>query len=372
MKPKSTIYILRFLVLGSLKYARRWAINCVKVLIGRKPSFTHQEVFFRQYLRLGLRIRKVTCVVYYSLEGACSQALNVMWAINFARACGLTYVHTPFNRIWHADRPMREWVDAWEAHFNLGMGEVAADLMTLPTGSTTAEIPLLADNREIVNFFYNNGDLLRLFGLSDDDLTRMFDATIPEFRRKYYSNKSPRRNEVLTVCVHVRRGDTLADGSRTDRLINRDMWTSTSFIAETIAKVRAVLDAHCIKYKICVFSHPEAFGELLDVLVDASASRQFEAGVDAVQIFDGWADPFWSMQELIEADILIMAKSSFSYVSALLSDGIKIYEPWLGYPPLSSWVIRDPNGEFDCTAFERQLLRHIEPRKAAFSHQHVT
>jgi hypothetical protein len=110
-----------------------------------------------------------------------------MWAINFARACGLTYIHTPFNRILHADRPMREWVDAWEAHFNLGMGEVAGDLMTLPTGSTTAEIPLLADNREIVNFFYNFGDLLRLFGLSDDDLTRMFDATIPEFRRKYYS-----------------------------------------------------------------------------------------------------------------------------------------------------------------------------------------
>jgi hypothetical protein len=48
-----------------------------------------------------------------------------MWAINFARICGLTYVHTPFNRIWHADRPMREWVDAWEAHFNLGLGEVA-------------------------------------------------------------------------------------------------------------------------------------------------------------------------------------------------------------------------------------------------------
>ena len=37
---------------------------------------------------------------------------------------------------------------------------------------------------------------------------------------------------------------------------------------------------------------PKLFGELLDILVDASASyliRQFEAGVDAVQIFDTWA-----------------------------------------------------------------------------------
>jgi hypothetical protein len=276
-----------------------------------------------------------------------------MWAINFARACGLTYVHTPFNRILHADRPMQEWVDAWEAHFNLGMGEVATDSMTRPTGSTTAEIPLLADNREIVNFFYNYGDLLRLFGVSDDDLTRMFDATIPEFRRKYYSNKSPRRNEFLTVCVHVRRGDITP--SHPDEVAAMssglmDLWTSTSFIAETIAKVRAVLDAHCIKYKICVFSQ----GDYTDVA---------ELGAPDTEFFLD-ADPIWSMQELIEADILIMAKSSFSYVSALLSDGIKIYEPWLGYPPLSSWVIRDPNGEFDCAAFERQLLRHIESRKA--------
>ena len=37
---------------------------------------------------------------------------------------------------------------------------------------------------------------------------------------------------------------------------------------------------------------PKLFGELLDILVDASASyliRQFEAGVDAAQIFDTWA-----------------------------------------------------------------------------------
>jgi uroporphyrinogen decarboxylase len=37
---------------------------------------------------------------------------------------------------------------------------------------------------------------------------------------------------------------------------------------------------------------PELFAELLDILVDASASyliRQFQAGVDAVQIFDSWA-----------------------------------------------------------------------------------
>ena len=40
------------------------------------------------------------------------------------------------------------------------------------------------------------------------------------------------------------------------------------------------------------YRHPQAFTELIDRLVEASADyliRQFEAGVDAVQIFDTWA-----------------------------------------------------------------------------------
>ena len=44
--------------------------------------------------------------------------------------------------------------------------------------------------------------------------------------------------------------------------------------------------------RLFAYRHPAAFAELMDVLVEASASylvRQFAAGVDAVQIFDTWA-----------------------------------------------------------------------------------
>jgi uroporphyrinogen decarboxylase len=40
------------------------------------------------------------------------------------------------------------------------------------------------------------------------------------------------------------------------------------------------------------YQHPGAFSELIDILIEASAAyliRQFEAGADAVQIFDTWA-----------------------------------------------------------------------------------
>ncbi|MGA8614765.1 MAG: uroporphyrinogen decarboxylase [Xanthobacteraceae bacterium] len=44
--------------------------------------------------------------------------------------------------------------------------------------------------------------------------------------------------------------------------------------------------------RIFAYRYPQAFAELIDLLVNASAEylvRQFEAGVDAVQIFDTWA-----------------------------------------------------------------------------------
>lgn len=48
------------------------------------------------------------------------------------------------------------------------------------------------------------------------------------------------------------------------------------------------------KFRLEVFAyrHPQAFAELIDRLVEASSAylvRQFEAGADAVQIFDTWA-----------------------------------------------------------------------------------
>jgi uroporphyrinogen decarboxylase len=44
--------------------------------------------------------------------------------------------------------------------------------------------------------------------------------------------------------------------------------------------------------RMFAYRYPQAFSELIDLLVDASAEyliRQFDAGVDAVQIFDTWA-----------------------------------------------------------------------------------
>jgi hypothetical protein len=185
----------RFLLGAGRRWAWRWLKNCMNVLVGRKIPFDESGLFLRQYVLhlTGLRrIRKITCTGL-SGEGAGSQALMVMNAINFARAFGLSYVHSPFTAIQHADRPMKEWVAAWEALFNLGAGEGVYDIRT----------------RDAVNFSYNFNDLDRCFGWRSrgDELAQGFKAMIPEFRRKYDLNKSTRKTEGVTVAAHVRRGD---------------------------------------------------------------------------------------------------------------------------------------------------------------------
>lgn len=119
---------------------------------------------------------------------------------------------------------------------------------------------------------------------------------------------------------------TAADGPRLDaicdaeglRRLRRELdHARLAPVYETIARVRSDLPADVTLLGFCgapwtlatymiagagtpeqiparefAYRAPELLVELLDILVDASASyliRQFEAGVDAVQIFDTWA-----------------------------------------------------------------------------------
>ena len=63
-------------------------------------------------------------------------------------------------------------------------------------------------------------------------------------------------------------------------------WTVATYM------IAGVGTADQVPARSFAYRHPEAFATLIDLLVDASADyliRQFEAGVDAVQIFDTWA-----------------------------------------------------------------------------------
>jgi hypothetical protein len=332
--------VLRFLVTASCKFVGSLLKNGVKILIGREARFDERGLFLWQLVLhlTGLRpIRRITCKGF-KREGAGSHALMTMKAIMFARSTGLTYLHTPFSLIHHADRPMHEWITAWETLFNLGAGELPCD----------------SPKHGVVNYRDNMAGLELCFGWRErqHELPDLFKTVIPELRRRYYLKKSPRTTEDLTVAVHIRRGDV------SDR--NPGYFTSTDIILRTTTAVKSILETHSIKYRMGVYSN-------------GTSAECAEFSLLGAELYVD-ADAIWTIQELIEADILVMAKGCFSAYAALVSDGIRLFEPKRSWGALTGksfdptswprWLPCLADGSFDQLAFERQLLLLIDAKAA--------
>ncbi len=308
---------LRLLTFGSLGYARSLARNVVKGALGRPSHLTADDILFRQYVRQLAgrgRIDRITCIPS-TREGAGSQSLLTMRAIEFARTQGLTYVHTPFTEIHHADRPMHEWAAAWESHFNLGAGEATVSGM---------------DARDAVNFAFTFPMLRALFGVEDEDLP-LDESLVRDFRRKYYLNKPARTNTPPSVCVHVRR--------RNRHDFHSEDSTDMACLARVVSKVRSTLHQLGVDHTLRIFSQglPADFS-LLDLPRD--------------QLFLD-ADPFWSMREMIEADLLVTTRGTFGHVTGLLCDGIVLADGL--FPRQRGWLAYDAGGGFDTAALASEV-----------------
>jgi hypothetical protein len=279
-----------------------------------------------------------------------------MCTINLARVSGLAYLHTPLSIVGHADRPMQQWAAEWESLFNLGAGEEPC------SGMRRGVI-------DVGSYALKNLDLC--FGLQrrEKELLDGFRSLISEFRRKYYLNKSLRTTDEITVAVHLRRGDVSAHD-------NPHMFTGTDKVLRVTSEVKSILDSRGRPFNMRVYSQ----GNIADFSDLSPLGAEFFLDADAV----------WTMQELIEADILIVAKGNFSYYAGVISDGIKIYEPYIlrsgrgiRQPPnagtpalplawspsifseLDDWLPCQADGSFDRASFERQLDLLLHEKEAA-------
>jgi hypothetical protein len=120
--------------------------------------------------------------------------------------------------------------------------------------------------------------------------------------------------------------------------------------------VKAILDSHSVPSSIRIYSHgaPEDFAELSPLAAELALD----------------ADPIWTFQELVEADILIAAKSCYSHYAGFMSDGIKFFEKswtWRVVPATDDWIPCEDDGSFDAAAFERQLSLLLKEKEKAKS-----
>jgi hypothetical protein len=255
-------------------------------------------------------------------DGAGSQALARMSAICIARKYGLTYVHTPFLLMQHSEVPPDQWAATWERMLNLGHGEAGVAECPLPR----VEIDeFMADRR-----WWSTACLLSIGHMSRivDGMPDAYLDVIPQLRRKYYLNApSSARSDVVEVCAHLRRGDVSAEDPETAyRYVANDP------TARAIFAVNSVLKEIGLTSRVRLFSQ----GDEADFASLRDLGFELCLNTPAIPTF----------RAFVEADILIMTKSSFSYAAAILNAGVKLYDRF-ARAPMSEWIVRESDGSFN-------------------------
>jgi hypothetical protein len=264
-------------------------------------------------------------------DGLGKQATARISGLNFAKAFGATYVDSPFVRLGHSPGDMKSWVTAWENRFNFGKDEERI-------GDRPYRVIDYADY------------LLNGHEITDDVVLRFqqcywfnrrypdsFQAIAGSLRDKFGAASRKPDRQRLIVAVHVRRGDVSANK-------NAQRFTPNTSILHTITSLRTILDDMGVTPVLQVFSE----GKADDFADFARAGCELHLDTDAL----------WTMQQLVEADVLVMAKSSFSYIAAILNAGVKIYEPNFD-PPQSTWVVRSRDGSFDKLRLRERLDAYL-------------
>jgi hypothetical protein len=249
-------------------------------------------------------LQGVTCRGKRDGGGAQLQAL--MSAFAFGRAIGTRYFHSPLTVVGAQTRNDlerhgcgAEWINRWERFVDF-----RSDIELVPDDANTCGVleffdqlngkPMVVEAEHFHAYCDHNPDTYRLVQA--------------ELRERCESVKAVVDQGIM--AVHIRRGDVVT--KHPSRL------TPLEQVAAIIRRAREGNPELVVR----VYS----VGEANDFL---SLPTYCELHLNT--------DVFCTLAALINAEILVMAKSSLSYVAALLSRGTVIYEPFW-HKPLSDWI----------------------------------
>jgi hypothetical protein len=219
----------------------------------------------------------------------------------FCRRFGFTYLHTPFARIEHTSGP--DEVARWEATFHLGSGYQTAQDNGRPV------VPLKTYARSPALWFQPVTVALQ----HAHDYTDAVGEDYDWFRQ---SHAKPSAAGPVRVAVHIRRGDVSASQNAT-------RFTPDEQILAVLDQVGHVLNSAGATAHVHIYSQ--------------GAREDFIAYEKRGAILHLENDALADLLAMSEADLLIIGKSSFSYVAGVINPNIVLYEPFW-HAPQRNWI----------------------------------
>jgi len=146
--------------------------------------------------------------------------------------------------------------------------------------------------------------------LDDEFLEALRAQVLPQLVQRHPISEIHRGHGPV-VAMHVRRGDVSAANS------NKNRYTKNEFYYDLAARVQAQLPgAEVHVWSESAGSTPED--------IDGFRNRNITLHLDT-DIVETWS-------HMAQSQVLVMAKSSFSFISAILNRGCVVYQPWLTRP----------------------------------------
>jgi hypothetical protein len=167
-------------------------------------------------------------------------------------------------------------------------------------------------------------------------------------------------NDPLRIALHVRRGEIMFVNS--ERLIDLSYYVEVArglATALTRAQISFQFELHSelLQKEASVLPSDPAFKDRIHDLIQLHPEHDPFGAFDELPGIKRFINEpaMTCIERLATADILVMSKSSFSYLAAILNPGgIVLYHPYWNYP-LSNWLVAKPNGRFNVGRFLKQV-----------------
>lgn len=280
----------------------------------------HQR--YRRYAHLHRRILlthptgqlpwSVTC--QGKADGGGAQWHACLSVLALSHHLGLSYHHTSFSQVEHAPHDPHPWLAVWNGLFRLeSPAHESCGLQKIPCVTPLDLAQQILDKPPSAGGLF----VLEHAHAITNRQPELLSSLRPRLRQNYRPRPQlapPPLPLERTLVVHVRRGDVQASGPYQHR------FTSAAAIAAICSRLQA--------------RHPQ-FQQVL--LLSASGDPDLLELCRDGFLLDSHHDVFTHLHWMSQAAGLVMARSSLSYLAAMLNPNLVFYDRF-EHPPLPDWI----------------------------------
>ena len=261
-------------------------------------------------------------------EGIGSQVMSRLSVEYTSTALGYKYCYTPLFDVGHPDGDCATWSKRCEDRFGLGFRRL-----------NVAETGLEPVN--FIDYCQNKAMWGRKHLVCVRDFYSFTDTKIDSFhdfiqQKRLTSNFNyENKDDKFRIAMHARRGDV-------SYVNNKGRFTPNSAIIDTISKIRKFANSQNLNYEINLYTN----GSDDDMMDIKSIGINIYNKLPALE----------TLCMLINSDILVTTKSTFSYMAGMISNGLVFYENYT-HPAPKKWIKLDSDGSFDAGAASKYILK---------------